>query len=61
MVFIWYLYGIYIGGGMEELRHHDLWTWAMILCFFSLGMIFLLISLALCCFMCIFAKKMKYG
>ena len=60
MVFIWYFNGNYIGDGMEELRHQDLWAWAMILCFFSLGMIFLLISLALCFFMCIFAEKVKF-
>ena len=59
MVFIWYFNGIYIGGGMEGLRHQDLWTWAMILCFFSLGMNFFADFFGVMLFYVYFCRKSK--
>jgi len=60
MVFIWYFNGNYIGGGMEELRHQDLWTLAMILCSFSLGMNFFGDFFGVMLFYVYFCRKSKY-
>ena len=45
---------------MEELRHQGLWTWAMILCSFSLGMIFFVDFFGVMLFYVYFCRKSKY-
>ena len=60
MVFIWYFNGIYIGGGMGELRRKGLWAWAMILCSFSLGMNFFVDFFGVMLFYVYFCRKSKY-
>ena len=44
---------------MEGLRHQDLWTWAMILCFFSLGMNFFADFFGVMLFYVYFCRKSK--
>ena len=45
---------------MEELRRKGLWTWAMILCFFSLGMIFFADFFGSMMFYAYFCRKVKF-